>query len=94
MFRKLLQHDGLRPEAVSSSFAESWVSPGINRYVEGRASHIICGALYKVKMLSSLVQKAGRKLFFFLFLSFFFFGLLGVHLQHMEVPRLGIKSEL
>ena len=34
---------------------------------------------------------------FFLFLSFFFFFffvLLGLHLWHMEVPRLGVKSEL
>ena len=27
-------------------------------------------------------------------LFFFFFGLLGLHLQHMEVPRLGVKSVL
>ena len=26
----------------------------------------------------------------FCFLFFFFFGLLGLHLQHMEVPRLGV----
>jgi len=27
-------------------------------------------------------------------LLFFFFLLLGLHLQHMEVPRLGVESEL
>lgn len=25
---------------------------------------------------------------------FFFFAFLGMHLQHMEVPRLGVESEL
>ena len=30
----------------------------------------------------------------FLFLLFFFFCFLGLHLQHMEVPRLGVESEL
>ena len=28
------------------------------------------------------------------FESFFFFFFLGLHLRHMEVPRLGVKSEL
>ena len=28
------------------------------------------------------------------FLFFIFFIFLGLHLQHMEVPRLGIESEL
>ena len=33
--------------------------------------------------------------FFKLFIySFFFFGLLGLHPWHMEVPSLGVKSEL
>ena len=31
---------------------------------------------------------------FFLFPSLFFFFLLGLHPWHMEVPRLGVKSEL
>ena len=31
---------------------------------------------------------------FSFFLSFFFFVFLGPHLQHMEVPRLGVESEL
>ena len=26
--------------------------------------------------------------------SFIYFGFLGLHLQHMEVPRLGVKFEL
>ena len=30
----------------------------------------------------------------FFFLSFFFFFFLGPHLQHMEVPNLGVESEL
>ena len=29
-----------------------------------------------------------------LFHIFFFFVFLGLHLRHMEVPRLGVKSEL
>ena len=29
-----------------------------------------------------------------LFILFYFFGFLGPHLQHMEVPRLGVQSEL
>ena len=48
--------------------------------------------------LGSLEGEAGRQsqsLFFFFFFSFFsFFIFLGWHLQHMEVPRLGVKSEL
>ena len=32
--------------------------------------------------------------FFFLFLSFFFLLFLGLLLQHMEVPKLGVESEL
>ena len=31
---------------------------------------------------------------FYCFIFFFFFGFLGPHLQHMEVPRLGVKLEL
>ena len=31
---------------------------------------------------------------FFFFFFFFFFVFLGLHLLHVEVPRLGIKSEL
>ena len=27
-------------------------------------------------------------------INFFFFSLLGLYLQHMEVPRLGVKLEL
>ena len=30
----------------------------------------------------------------YLFWFFFFLVFLGLHLQHMEVPRLGVKSEL
>ena len=30
----------------------------------------------------------------FLFLFLFFFAILRLHSQHMEVPRLGVKSEL
>ena len=33
-------------------------------------------------------------LFLFFFVSFFFFFFLGPHLWHMEVPRLGAKSEI
>ena len=47
----------------------------------------------------------GPGFFLSLFLSFFFgfffrlfvcfvFSFLGLHLQHMEIPRLGVKSEL
>ena len=32
--------------------------------------------------------------FLFLFLFFFFFGFLGPYLQHMEVPKTRIESEL
>ena len=32
--------------------------------------------------------------FYFNFLFFFFFVFLGAHLWHMEVPRLGVESEL
>ena len=31
---------------------------------------------------------------FFAFFFFFFFVFLGLHLQHMEVPKLGVESEL
>ena len=37
--------------------------------------------------------KLGIKTFSQIFSSFFF-GLFWLHLQHMEVPRLGVKSEL
>ena len=40
-------------------------------------------------MAGSNVEENG---FFFLFLSFFFF--LGLHLGHMEGPRLGVELEL
>ena len=33
-------------------------------------------------------------IFFFFFSFFFFFFFLGLHLQHREVPRLGVESEL
>ena len=33
-------------------------------------------------------RKKEMKQFFF----FFFFGILGLHLQHMEIPRLGLKQ--
>ena len=32
--------------------------------------------------------------FFFAFFFFFFFGVLGLHLWHIDGPRLGVKSEL
>ena len=32
--------------------------------------------------------------FFFFFFSFFLSVFLGLYLQHMEVPRLGVESEL
>jgi len=32
--------------------------------------------------------------FLFFFFLFFFFVFLGLHLWHMEVPRLGVNSEL
>ena len=32
--------------------------------------------------------------FVFVFFFFFFFVSLGPHLRHMEVPRLGVQSEL
>ena len=36
-----------------------------------------------------------EKGFFYFFISlFFFFWLLGLHLRHMKVPRLGVKLEL
>ena len=36
-------------------------------------------------------MKIDVKVFFFLIFNFVF---LGVHLQHMEVPRFGVESEL
>ena len=36
----------------------------------------------------------GSVVFFCLFVFCFFFFLLGPHLQHMEIPRLGVESEL
>ena len=42
--------------------------------------------LLKVKLFPQCV---------YIYIYFFFFGLfLGPHLQHMEVPRLGVQSEL
>ena len=38
----------------------------------------------------TLVKKLKMSLFLFLFLFFF----LGLHLRHMDVPRLGVESEL
>ena len=40
------------------------------------------------------VQNNNIFTFFFLSFAFFFFGFLWSHLWHMEVPRLGVKSEL
>jgi len=41
------------------------------------------------------LQESSETNFFLLFLFFIFiFCFLGPHLQHMEVPRLGVKSEL
>ena len=39
------------------------------------------------------VQTLGASIFFFFFF-FFFFCFLRLHLRHMEVPRLGVESEL
>ena len=62
-------------------------------------------ALGKWTKPSSLVPHGGpgafsplyrpQNIFFFFpfFLSFFFFCFLGLHLQHMEVPGLGVESE-
>ena len=37
---------------------------------------------------------ASKEASFLLHHLFFFFSFLGPHLQHMEVPRLGVESEL
>ena len=39
-------------------------------------------------------QQFGITPFLFNFFFFFFFGFLGLHPRHMEVPRLGVQSEL
>ena len=38
--------------------------------------------------------KAALLFLLFFLLSFLFFGFLGLHLRHMEVPRLGVQLEL
>ena len=48
-----------------------------------------------LKPLHSLRLGSGQNISqVFFILTFFFFLFLGPHLQHMEVPRLGVKSEL
>ena len=42
---------------------------------------------------STVTQDAAVRLFFFCFFVFFFV-FLGLHLRHMEVPRLGVELEL
>ena len=39
-------------------------------------------------------RRKDERLFFFFFFFFFFFWFLGPYLQHTEVPRLGVQSEL
>ena len=47
-------------------------------------------------MLSNMQYPLAIYLFFILFIYLFIylFCFLGLHLQHMEVPRLGVESEL
>ena len=50
----------------------------------------LSGALSDIKGL----EEGTNSPFFFSFLFFFFFGFLGPHPRHMEVPKLGVESEL
>ena len=45
------------------------------------------------KLLYDCSQNYQDPVFLFFF-SFYFFVFLGLHMQHTEVPRLGVKSEL
>ena len=52
-----------------------------------------CGL--KPRGLCSVEQSASwSPTFIYFFLIFYFLSFLGSHLQHMEVPRLGVESEL
>ena len=48
----------------------------------------------KEPVLSGILVMTGLPLFFFFFFFFLPFGFLRLHLRHMEVPRLGVESEL
>ena len=65
--------------------------PDIRLYLSGPTSSPSIRCPYCCPLWSR--RKAFLCVFFFFFF-FFFFWLLGPHLQHMEVPRLGVESEL
>ena len=62
------------------------------------ASRSCCIWLQHTHVYTFLKKKSevcvGRYSFFFFFFFFFFFVFIGPHLRHMEVPRLGVQSEL
>ena len=47
-----------------------------------------------VLALKNDIQSGSGFIFYFSVLCFVLFCFLGLHLQHMEFPRLGIESEL
>ena len=52
------------------------------------------GQFRKISIFCKLKKRIQGVNFFFFFFFFFFLSFLGLHLQHMEVPRLGVSSEL
>ena len=61
--------------------------PGDSSAPHAASSRVIAG-----KSLLFFPERRTKATFLFLF--FYLFCLLGPHLQHIEVPRLGVKSEL
>ena len=65
---------------------------------QGSKPHHICDLHHSCGNAGSLTFCTTWELLIFkfhsVFLSFFFLLLLGLHLQHMEVPRLGLQLEL
>ena len=41
-----------------------------------------------------LINKATVNVFYFIYLFIYLFSFLGPHAWHMEIPRLGVESEL
>ena len=60
-----------------------------------RSDHVLCLHKKTPKSFQKKQKKKKEKKTPYFYLSFFFFFFfLGPHPRHMEVPRLGVKSEL